>query len=553
MYNDITADCTGSAFAPRAGTEAHMNTSLGYSFFEIVKSNTRLPPTLQEFEAYFDAPGTLKAGHSLLTIEQDYVARMSDIVMGDLDVTGKHAVITGCSSGMGFALAVEWARRGGVVDCNGRDARIYQWHVDAASSDGNDVYVTSKALGTLAEAQIAAGLPESDDDATLLAHYASIGVSEPTYRGAYMLPMTHYPMYSSQIGIDASVFDRITFSQTDIRNLTAMAEWMDTIRSKTDTIDLLCFNAQTETGATMQSAALRDEYDDASQLLLSREQFIETYPNRSSAEPIPRFSNVYEAESVPWTIHLVFDRFGYENVMANTTVQLVSSIAATRARRFEQTVNGITVSSNGPSPGWFEYRMAKYKNEMHAELLKTGGIRATIISPSVFSTYINIGWLFFYSGRNDMPFMGAIEKKGDGKFYYPMTASDIHQMQVDLMMNAKKKAHWAQAGGYVGGGAYGGVQYMAIWNIDRFKNTQHLKMIHLSNPAQEGTSFIGGGIGDFGPPWDDRMYENSYCWDYANPMQSTQWLSRFKVNNDFSAYAEAWADISLHYIFRAAN
>ena len=192
----------------------------------------------------------------------------------------------------------------------------------------------------------------------------------------------------------------------------------------------------------------------------------------------------------------------------------------------------------------FEYRLVKYKNEMHGDLLKRGGVRATIISPAVFSTFINIGWQFYYSGLTDMPYLGSVEPKGDGKFYYPMTASEIHDMQVALMMGSKQRAGWTRGGGYVGGGSYGGVQYLGLYLKDRTGPATAAKYYHLSNPAQEATSFIGGMA--FGPSWDDAMINRSYCWDYADPAQSTQWLERYKVKNDLAPYAEAYADISLH-------
>ena len=566
MYHEILTNCSGSLWGPRADTLTHVNTAAGYSVFEISKSTVRHPPTLSEYESMFDTPGVLKANTSILTVEQDYVSKMQAAFAAGSDIANRVAVITGCSSGMGFGLAVAWAQLGGTVYCNGRDSRIYDWHRMAATSDGVEVYVNAQSKTTNeTQAKVAMGLSVDSTTSDLMGAYVAVGipcsndvVSEGDvshrckYRGAWLLPQVHYPMYSAQVGVDEHVFDRIHFSQVDIRNLPAMQTWIRGIREQVDTIHLLCLNAQTEVGASMASwetpqryaGDTKSEYGDASQLNMTRDEFLTAYPTR--AQGIHRYSNMYESMSIPWTFDRVTTEFGWDNVSSNTMVQLVSSIAATRSRTFSASINGVEVSSNGPSAGWFEYRMAKYYNEMHAELMKGAGIRAQIISPAVFSTFINIGWQFFYSGLTDMPYLGSVEPKA-GKFYYPMTASEIHTMQVGLMMRDKQQPDWTSPGGYVGGASYGGVQYLGLYLKDAVQNAERVKMYHLSNPAQEGTSFIGGM--PFGPEWTDDMKANSYCWDYANPLQSTQWLERYKTANDFSAYAEAYADISLHRLW----
>jgi len=49
----------------------------------------------------------------------------------------------------------------------------------------------------------------------------------------------------------------------------------------------------------------------------------------------------------------------------------------------------------------------------------------------------------------------------------------------------------------------------------------------------------------FGPVWDDAMHANSMCWDYTTKSLNPLWLNQYKVAGDYSAYAEAWATMSL--------
>ena len=497
-------------------------------FYEVFKSTRRYPPTGVDFDEWFRTPGVWRSNRSVLMAEQHYVDRMADDVLNP--VVNKTLVLTGCSSGIGFATVVRWAQAGGIVHCVARERRVYDWHVDAASSDGTNVYVGAKSTGTFTDAVVALGLAPNATLEELMSEYEARGVTGSRIANdTFLLPQRHYPVYSGPIGVRPEVFDRIKFYTVDVRNATAVREWIASVRAATARVDYLCLNAQTEVGFDMQRDELKDYWEEAGDIALQIDDFLRMYPTRSHGTR--HFSIALETRvGVTYLLSRLVAEFGEVEIFQHTTVQLISSIAATPAVTF-----GVGEKSyDGPHYGWFEYRMSKVYHENMVQMVARYGASAQVLSPGVFNTIINLGWIFAYM---NLPFASDVLRlspASDGSFYFPLTAEELHTIQTTVLGCP-----------FIGGASYAAVQYIGLY--ERAKHTRQ-RHFHLSNPTQEAYGLVSTVIGDFGPTTTDS--DIAECLDYGRDAHSSAWLARYKTAAPFSSFSENYARTSLDVLWR---
>ena len=102
--------------------------------------------------------------------------------MPGLDLTGRHALVTGASSGIGKAAAVELARNGARVIVTGRDAPRSKEVVTAIRADGGAADFIALDLGDARAARTLArqALELGDGQIDMLVNNAGWGVLAPT-------------------------------------------------------------------------------------------------------------------------------------------------------------------------------------------------------------------------------------------------------------------------------------------------------------------------------------------------------------------------------------
>eukprot|EP00418_Pyrodinium_bahamense_P007255 CAMPEP_0179025142 /NCGR_PEP_ID=MMETSP0796-20121207/7826_1 /TAXON_ID=73915 /ORGANISM="Pyrodinium bahamense, Strain pbaha01" /LENGTH=569 /DNA_ID=CAMNT_0020721141 /DNA_START=84 /DNA_END=1793 /DNA_ORIENTATION=+ len=542
LYDTLTRPCTaGSSHGPSGAIEPYMATKNGRAFFHLVKSTALRPPNITEYETYFADFATFKPNVSLLLLEQRYLEHefAQRIGVDKLNMTGQVVAITGASSGMGLALAIECSKRGATVYGIARGRDIYDWGIAIARSSGLEAYVEAKAKGTAEEAAAALGLTPSAGGAWQVMNFTR---PELFYKPSneWLLPQTYYPIYSGQVGVEGSVLDRIVFDEVDIRSPVAVDRWLTKIRNAHETIDYLCLNAQSEVGPDFTTLTIEDLLAETeSDALLTYSEIVAKWPRRQAGTS--RVSNLPEFEvGVKYLLARLVKKFGKERVKERTDIQLISSIAGNPRVAFDR--NGKL--SRGEKPGWSEYAVAKRKGEMLKQLMISDGYRFNTISPTVFNTYINGVWLRYFlandTGELISPLSTIDINSDDGKFYHALSASTFHDMHVTVL-----NAGNSTVGGFVGGATYGALQYLGVYMKDKKAPPMQRRTVFLDNPAVY-SSVLYSNL-PFGASSSD-IRQSALCYDPTDAAQNFGYIVQWKVWGPASRLAELWSAPSLTYL-----
>ena len=184
--------------------------SAGRRLYDLHVQYMRDIPTADDVRKHVTSDGTEFVGPGVLTIQSSLYDGFSRLLgLHSLSMTGEITVLTGISSGIGFALAVEIASRGGQVYGCARSREVYASQQKCAMSDGRALYETAVA--------------------TASGHVEDEWRNLPN--GCHMLPQEYDPLYAGRVGVHADVFDRIHFTEVDVRDMDQVEEWIQKIRS----------------------------------------------------------------------------------------------------------------------------------------------------------------------------------------------------------------------------------------------------------------------------------------------------------------------------------
>jgi len=357
-----------------------------------------------------------------------------------------------------------------------------------------------------------------------------------------LLPQDYYPIYSGQVGVPKKVLNRIVFDEVDVRNTTAVSWWLDKIRADHSHIDYLCLNAQTELGMTKNSSSVEDLLAHVqTHVGWTNEQIIKRWPNRQAG--VDRASVQLEFNvGVKFLLAELVSKFGTDAVKAKTDIQFISSVAANTVTAFEKDGKK-SKSLMGGNAGWFEYSGAKKEGEDLKHLMISNGYRFNTISPTAFNTGLNLNWMRYalkvFTGDEIGP-SHAIVRQKDGKFFYDLTASDVHTTYATVLNSGDKTA-----GSFIGGSTYGALQYLGVYMKDKSLPPLQRRTVFLDNPGVylAGTTFAPA-LG----PSAAVLKERGLCFDYTDPEQSVGWLEGWRLWNPAAGIAEHWAVPSLTYL-----
>jgi NAD(P)-dependent dehydrogenase (short-subunit alcohol dehydrogenase family) len=367
-----------------------MEATVAYVVETVYKQYLGRLPTITEFTQWASAlqqrSASLPQLETMILTSDEFgdkqrLPRSSSGEYQSAKLSNKCAVVTGGSSGIGFAAAVELAKAGVRVLVTSRSRDVFDEHVAIAATDGS--YLYAKNWEATRDTWLSRCAAE-DFNVTDCASR----VDDFKYNDKYMVPTLRRHFYSGPINVPSHVLQRMQWYGVDHRKYDATLAMYNHVK---DTFcgqrpDIVVVNPTTWSTPFTRPTSRPAWSTDPTIAYLSDEQIINQTPDR--------YTNT-EAQTTQ-----------HNSIMFNHIVYAYHAV-------FGRTTPGVHFAFVGsPTAHWHPYG-ALFANEAYFRGKSDNNVLATQMRSQTATTGILVSQAFPYYLRSDMVYQDLIEQESN--------------------------------------------------------------------------------------------------------------------------------------------